>query len=93
VLDDQGQHITPTHAHVREMKAYITAQRTLTTPFDIVIEGKTPSADPDRAAEIARGWAEAGATWWIEALWGDPDRPIDYEAIWQRIQRGPPHLA
>ena len=93
VMDDQGQHIPPTPEHIRAMKDTIAEQRTLTTPFDIVVEGKTPGAAPDRAAEISRAWADAGATWWIEALWSAPDQPIDYTAVQQRIQQGPPRSA
>jgi hypothetical protein len=92
VLDEQGQHIPPTHEHIREMKAYVEAQRTLTTPFDIVVEGRTPGDEIDRAAEIVRGWADAGATWWIEALWGAPDQPVDLDAVLRRIQAGPPQI-
>jgi alkanesulfonate monooxygenase SsuD/methylene tetrahydromethanopterin reductase-like flavin-dependent oxidoreductase (luciferase family) len=40
--------------------------------YDIVAEGATP-ADPAAAAEIVRRWAEAGATWWIDADWSDMD--------------------
>ena len=89
-LNDQGQHIPPTPDLIAEMKSYIAAERTAPTPFDIVVEGKTPGADLDRAAEITRGWATAGATWWIEALWGDPDQPVDFKAVLRRIQHGPP---
>jgi hypothetical protein len=92
VMNDQGQHISPTPDHLREMKTYIDAQRTEMTPFDIVVEGRTPGADPDRGAEISRAWAANGATWWIEALWGDPDQPADFEAISQRIRQGPPRF-
>ncbi len=92
VMDEQGQHIPLTHEHIREIKTYIDAKRGATTPFDIVIEGKTPGADVDRAAEIVRAWANAGATWWIEAMWGDPDQPVDYAAVRQRIQQGPPRF-
>ncbi|HTP06993.1 MAG TPA: LLM class flavin-dependent oxidoreductase, partial [Anaerolineae bacterium] len=70
----------------------VDAHRTATTPFDIVVEGKTPGADPDRAADTVRAWAEAGATWWIEAMWGDPDQPVDLKAVQQRIQQGPPRF-
>ncbi len=90
VMNDQAQHIPPTREHVREMKAYVAARRTSATPFDIVVEGKTPGAEIDRAAEITRGWADAGATWWIEAMWGDPDRPVDLDGVLRRIRQGPP---
>ena len=77
---------------VRAMRDSVVAHRSGTEPFDIVVEGKTPGADPDRAAEIVRGWAEAGATWWIEALWGAPDQTVDLDAVLQRIRQGPPRL-
>jgi hypothetical protein len=92
VFNDLGEHIAVTADRIREMKAYIDTNRTATTPFDIVVEGRTPGDDPDRAAEITRMWAVGGATWWIEAMWGDPSQPIDYEAIRQRIQQGPPRF-
>jgi alkanesulfonate monooxygenase SsuD/methylene tetrahydromethanopterin reductase-like flavin-dependent oxidoreductase (luciferase family) len=77
---------------VRAMRDSVVAHRSGTEPFDIVVEGRTPGADPDRAAKIVRGWAEAGATWWIEALWGAPDQTVDLDAVLQRIRQGPPHL-
>lgn len=92
VMSDAGQHREMTPDDVRAMHEYVVANRSDKTPFDIVVEGKTPGENHDRAAEIARGWAEAGATWWIEALWGDPDQPIDYAAILRRIQQGPPRI-
>jgi hypothetical protein len=92
VMNERGQHLPPTSDLIREMKTYITAHRTLTTPFDIVVEGQTPGADPDRAAANTRKWAHAGATWWIEAVWGNPDQPVDLTAVLQRIQQGPPRF-
>ena len=74
-------------AHAREIQQKF-ANRTATTPFDIVAEGKTPGDRPDEAAAIARDWAEAGATWWIEALWGAES----VETVRQRVEQGPPRL-
>jgi hypothetical protein len=91
-MDEQGQHVRFTATDIREMKVYSDAHRTLTTPFDIVVEGKTPGDEPDRAAVITREWAAAGATWWIEALWGDPDQPVDLDCVLQRIHQGPPRF-
>jgi hypothetical protein len=71
---------------VREMSAYVKAQREETTPFDIVLEGETPGDDPAAAAAIVRPYAEAGATWWIEARWTAPD----LEQVLERIRQGPP---
>jgi hypothetical protein len=74
---------------IRAMKDYIAARRAETTPFDIVVEGETPGADPEAAANKVRPWAEAGATWWIETMWNQP--PLD-DAL-ARIRQGPPRLA
>lgn len=54
--------------------------------FDVVVDGKTPADDPDRAIAIVRSHAEAGATWWIEADWADPT----VETLRRRIAAGPP---
>ena len=87
-LTPEGEHRPLTPDDVREIAAYVAASRTATTPFDIVAEGATPGDRPDEAAEIIRGWAEAGATWWIEALW-NAESP---QAVWQRVEQGPPQL-
>ena len=42
--------------------------------YDVVAEGTT-SADDPKAAETVRPWAEAGATWWIDADWSSMDPP------------------
>lgn len=85
--DGSGGEVTP--ADLRAMKAYVEERRTLTAPFDIVMEGVTPADDPARAAEIVRPFAEAGATWWIESPWTPPNEPDDLRA---RIRQGPPRL-
>ena len=59
--------------------------------YDVVAEGSTP---PDRAAaaEIVRPWAEAGATWWIDADWSDMDSGRVRAAALERLRAGPPRL-
>lgn len=79
---------TVTPADLAEMRAWIEARRNLTTPFDIIWEGATPGDDPRLAADIVRPWAEAGATWWLEAMWGEK-APT---AVLARIRSGPPVL-
>ena len=74
---------------LRAMKTYIEERRTATTPFDIVYEGRTPGDDLAKAAEIVRLYAEAGATWWMEAMWTEPNTPAD---VRKRIQQGPPRI-
>lgn len=76
---------------VRAMAAYIAEHRTATTPFDIVVEGVTPGDAPDQAAAILRPWADAGATWWIESMWGESDFPTA-EAVRRRVEQGPPRI-
>jgi alkanesulfonate monooxygenase SsuD/methylene tetrahydromethanopterin reductase-like flavin-dependent oxidoreductase (luciferase family) len=41
--------------------------------FDVVVEGITEPGD----SGAARGWAEAGATWWLEANWMVPADSCD----------------
>ena len=83
--DGSPGEVTP--ADIQAMKAYIAEHRTLTTPFDIVWEGETPGENREQAVSIVRPWAEAGATWWIEARWGDSLRP---DKVRSRIRQGPP---
>jgi alkanesulfonate monooxygenase SsuD/methylene tetrahydromethanopterin reductase-like flavin-dependent oxidoreductase (luciferase family) len=57
--------------------------------YDIVVEGTT-SVDRRAAEATVRPWADAGATWWIEADWSDmnPDRVRDAARL--RLIAGPP---
>ncbi len=70
---------------IRQMKAYVAANRTLETPFDIVVEGQTAGLEEGEAREKVSHWTEAGATWWIEAMWDKTE-----EQASGRIQQGPP---
>ena len=90
--DEKGQWQQITPDGLREMRAFIAAHRAETTPFDIVIEGETPGDNRERAASIVQPWAEAGATWWIEARWQVPRNAEGLQAVRQRIQQGPPRL-
>lgn len=90
VMNEQGQHQPATPEAIREIAAYVKTHRAATTPFDIVVEGKTPGDDQDAARSIVQSWMDAGATWWIEALWGAPDQPIDLDGVLRRIKQGPP---
>ncbi len=77
---------------IQAMKAYIDENRTLTTPFDIVMEGETPGDDGEKAASIVRPLAEAGVTWWLEAVWGTPESQGGLEGMRGRMRQGPPKL-
>jgi hypothetical protein len=87
-MSSQGQFEQMTPDDIRAIKAFVDANRTLTTPFDIVMEGNTSGEDPGQAAAIVRPWAEAGTTWWIEALWETSDSDV----VRTRLRQGPPRV-
>lgn len=89
-MNADGSFAEMTPDDLREMSAYIAANRVLTTPFDIVMEEETPGDAPARAAAIVRPLAEAGATWWLEAVWKTPETLGGVEGMRARIRRGPP---
>lgn len=90
VLGDDGRiRMSPsTYDEIRQMKVYIEANRMETTPFDIIIEGRTPGDDRKKGASIIHSWAEVGVTWWLEAMWDDPNP----DHVLARIRYGPPRL-
>ncbi len=86
--DGKGEKVEP--EDIRAMKAYIAENRPDVASgkaiFDIVMEGRTPGDDPQAAATIVAPFAEAGATWWLDALWNAPS-PVP---VLERIRQGPP---
>ena len=56
-------------------------------PFDILVAGVTPTGDRARAAEIARSFEDAGATWWTERINSSRGSLDDMRA---RVRQGPP---
>ncbi len=92
VMDDSNQHTRMMPDHVRDMRRFVDTNRRATTPFDIVVEGKTPGDDPERAAEAVQPWNDAGATWWIEAMWDVLDQADRLTPALARIQQGPPRV-
>lgn len=89
-LNAQGEHERVAPEDVAAMRAFLAEQRRDPdlANYDIVVEGKTPGDDPQAAAQTLRPWAEAGATWWIEANWETKDA----DQVLRRIQQGPPVL-
>jgi alkanesulfonate monooxygenase SsuD/methylene tetrahydromethanopterin reductase-like flavin-dependent oxidoreductase (luciferase family) len=88
-LNADGSHGEVTPADVRAMADYVRERRSEPGPFEIVVEGRTPGDDPAAAATVVRPFAEAGATWWIEAMWTAPNEPADIRA---RVTQGPPRI-
>lgn len=80
-----GKSADATPADIRDIKAYVDANRTLTTPFDIVTSGKTAGLDRTQLQDRLQPWIEAGTTWWVEGLWNEPE-----ESVIARIRGGPP---
>jgi alkanesulfonate monooxygenase SsuD/methylene tetrahydromethanopterin reductase-like flavin-dependent oxidoreductase (luciferase family) len=96
MFDAEGRAMQATAAALPEISRYVAANRppeNAGRPFDIVVEGVTPGDDPQAAAEILRPWQEAGATWWIEALWSAGEQENAVERIRERIRQGPPRGA
>lgn len=90
VIDPQKGARQATLQEISRIKAFIDANRSEGTPFDITIEGETPGEDPARAAGIVQPWSLAGATWWIESLWALIDAPDGPARLRQRLEQGPP---
>jgi hypothetical protein len=84
-MNEKGELVELTPADIREMKAFIDANRTLTTPFDIVVEGQTGGLSAEQARQKIQPWVEAGATWWVEGMWEKNE-----EQVIERIRLGPP---
>jgi hypothetical protein len=85
--DAEGKPVDVTPEDIRAMKAFIEANRTLDTPFDIVKEGQTGGLSRSQVRDQLSPWIEAGVTWWIEGLWMGTT-----EKIKERIKQGPPQL-
>jgi hypothetical protein len=90
VMDPDGEFRETTPDDIRQMKAFIDENRELTTPLDIVMEGETPGEDREQANEIVHEWEDAGATWWIEALWNVERDASGRRLVRQRLLQGPP---
>jgi hypothetical protein len=76
---------------LRGMADWIARERT--EPFDIVVEGGGDNEDVNADAETVRSWRDAGATWWLEAVWWSMYRHVgDPAPMRERVRRGPPAL-
>jgi hypothetical protein len=73
----------------RQIQAYVEEHRVAEGPFDIPASGTTSGAKRDRNRERdkVRAFAEAGATWWLEASFS-----FDTKAPMKRIRQGPPRI-
>ena len=88
-MNADGSFADMTPDDLQAMKLYIDEQRTLTTPFDIVMEGETPGDNAEKAAAILQPLADASVTWWLEAIWKTPETEGGAEGMRKRIMQGP----
>jgi hypothetical protein len=84
-----------THEQVQEpvaaMARWIAAERS--DPIDVICEGGGEKDDTNTDADTVRAWRDAGATWWLEAVWWSMYRhPGDPSAMRERVERGPPTI-
>jgi len=78
-----------TPAELKPMVLDVLSRRTTSTPFDVIVEGETPGDDPTESAEILQPWRNAGATWWLEAMWS-AEGPAGHDRVRARLRQGPP---
>ncbi len=83
------QAVTPTEVaaiadHIAKARPAADADR----PFEIIVQGTTGADDPAATGDAVRPFAEAGATWWIDADW----EGATVDSIRRRIDAGPPRL-
>lgn len=75
-------------AMLTEVLAWVAEHRAADAgPFDVVVHGALPD-DPGKAREHVAALAEAGATWFVDALW-DPATATP-ERLLERVRQGPP---
>lgn len=81
-IDEQCQ-VTKPPERLAEQVAALRSHRADDTPFDVAVDGISSAGD----REHARAYAEAGATWWLEAIFGSRGSE---EELLARIAAGPP---
>jgi alkanesulfonate monooxygenase SsuD/methylene tetrahydromethanopterin reductase-like flavin-dependent oxidoreductase (luciferase family) len=72
---------------LRAALSYTREHRTAQTPLQVALEGRTDGSAPGRGAGHVAPYAQAGLTWWIEALGWWRGTPADAMA---RVRQGPP---
>ena len=85
--------VTQTDAvdEIRAIVEYVEHERPIELrgqPFEIVVQGSTPADDPAGASETVSPYAEAGATWWVDADWD----AATVDSVRRRILAGPPGM-
>ena len=87
-----GKHVKVIPDDIQDMIAWIDDRRRVSTPFDVVIEGETKSESIDEWSSIVSPWADAGATWWLESMWGYMREKTAEDMFLERVRLGPPSI-
>ena len=82
--DSGGAPRPVTPEDVRAMRDFVTRHHPDPAAFDIVVMGQTGDLDAAARSAHVQAFADAGATWWVEELWG-----ADGDAVAARIEMGP----
>jgi alkanesulfonate monooxygenase SsuD/methylene tetrahydromethanopterin reductase-like flavin-dependent oxidoreductase (luciferase family) len=89
-LNQEGSMAQAGPEQIRTGLAWLKENQAGETPLDVIAEGVTAGLDAKKAADLVQPWAEAGATWWLEALWSAMDQPDGERMILERVRQGPP---
>ncbi len=73
----------PSLDEIVELRALVDADPDVSADFDIVVEGQWTEHSPS-------AYKEAGATWWIESMWGAMAEYSPVTAAYDRLMQGPP---
>jgi alkanesulfonate monooxygenase SsuD/methylene tetrahydromethanopterin reductase-like flavin-dependent oxidoreductase (luciferase family) len=87
--DGMLTHESAAIAEIQAIRTFVEQQRTLTSPFDIVMEADTRGDTPEQAQAKLRDWAQAGVTWWVETMWSSKSTVAAARA---RIRQEPPQF-
>jgi hypothetical protein len=84
-----GDHEEVTPSAISEMRKFVSEKRVvkgnMRKDFDIIKDGTTP-LDHTKARKIVQPFEEAGATWWMESMWGYKG----LREVRKRAKAGPP---
>jgi hypothetical protein len=84
-----------TPAQMQELLAFIKANRIGSSPYDLVMGGRTTGKDSKKDAALVSPYEQAAVTWWMEELnpwvygW-QAGREFPIRQFDERIKNGPP---
>jgi hypothetical protein len=74
-------------AEFNRMKEYTLQHRTLETPFDFCLGGRTEGKNLAKDKSIIHPYQDAGLTWWLESI---PPTGLSVKRAIERVRVGPP---